>query len=588
MCYSDGGSYEENTYSTTRCPSSKGYSTIIGKPIDCGEDTYFDAAPEPGSWLDEHWNVAGPENPFLVAPPKAVTEAPVDIQETSVDLRGTVNPEGYDVTYYFEYGTTKFYGTKVSAKSIEFGAASESVEETLEGLEGGETYHFRVVAENDAGTTYGEDETFTTPRQPAIAAYSFNEAEGTVAHDDAGNHDGALEGGAAWTASGKYGGALSLDGTNDLVKVADANELDLTNSFTLEAWVRPNSVSNTYPVASKLNKYGGAEGAGYALTTAAKPVGSVLSSGTLKTVAASESKLSAETWAHLAFTSDGETLRLYVDGTQVASASAVKAQATSASLEIGHAVFYGFHYYFKGLVDELRIFDEALTQKQVAADMAAPVGGPIAAYSFNETEGETVNDATGNHDGTLEGGAAWTASGKYGGAIDFDGTNDLVRIADASDLDLTGPFTLEAWVRPESSANSRAVLSKTRFEGGISGYQLYSRYESGGPGGNVSNTGTLASVEGGTALPIAGGGDPPTAAWSHLSLTFDGANLRLYVGGELIATKAAPTASPTINDLLIGRDQVFGSYFDGRIDEVRVYDRALSQAQVKVDGETGV
>ncbi|HEX2070387.1 MAG TPA: hypothetical protein VHF90_01915 [Thermoleophilaceae bacterium] len=65
MCYSFGNS----GYTSTRCPLSEGYGTPEGLPIDCGFDTYFDAAPEAGEWLDRHWNVGGAENPYLYRPP---------------------------------------------------------------------------------------------------------------------------------------------------------------------------------------------------------------------------------------------------------------------------------------------------------------------------------------------------------------------------------------------------------------------------------------------------------------------------------------------------------------------------------------
>ncbi|HEX2071523.1 MAG TPA: hypothetical protein VHF90_07750 [Thermoleophilaceae bacterium] len=65
ICYAFGNP----TYTNTRCPLDEGFGTPEGLPIDCGYDTYFDAAPEPGEWLDRHWNVGGAENPYLYRPP---------------------------------------------------------------------------------------------------------------------------------------------------------------------------------------------------------------------------------------------------------------------------------------------------------------------------------------------------------------------------------------------------------------------------------------------------------------------------------------------------------------------------------------
>ena len=83
-----------------------------------------------------------------------------------------------------------------------------------------------------------------------VAAYAFDEGSGTVATDASGTGNVATVNGPAWVA-GKYGNALSFDGVNDIVSVADANSLDLTSGMTLEAWVKPASVSNWSTVLLK-------------------------------------------------------------------------------------------------------------------------------------------------------------------------------------------------------------------------------------------------------------------------------------------------------------------------------------------------
>jgi hypothetical protein len=95
-------------------------------------------------------------------PPKATTEAATEVKTTSVTLNGTVNPVGTATSYYFEYGPTASYGTKTSAKEAGSGTSNVSVSQNLTGLNAGATYHFRVVATSDAGTTNGEDRNVTT------------------------------------------------------------------------------------------------------------------------------------------------------------------------------------------------------------------------------------------------------------------------------------------------------------------------------------------------------------------------------------------------------------------------------------------
>jgi subtilisin family serine protease len=514
---------------------------------------------------------------YEVSPPTADTHGASDVHASSGALNGTVNGGALPASYSFEYDTKEYkagegaHGTSVpvSAKSIGSTTANVDVRESIVGLQPSTTYHYRLVASNAEGSVQGDDEEFTTP----TAAYSFNENSGTVLGDSAGNHDGTIENGATWAEAGKYGAALNFDGTDDLVKIADANDLDLTSSFTLEAWVRPDAFTVERPVMAKGESAGGASGYLLVTGTGSKPGGYVASAGSFKS-AVGPNALTAATWTHLAFTSDGANLRLYVDGKLEKTATAIAAKATAASLEIGHSFLGG---YYDGLIDEVRLYDVPLDESQIQADRLTPVG-PLAAYSFNENSGTVLGDSAGNHDGTIENGAAWTA-GKYGSALNFDGTDDLVKIADANGLDLSSSFTLEAWVRPDTLTGG-GVLTKGESSGGkLYGYWMNAAYTNGKPTGIAGNSsGTLKTVSG--PVPMSAG------AWSHLAFSSDGTTLSLYINGQLVATEAAVAVSATSSPLKIGTS-LWGN-FDGLIDDVRVYDSTLSEARIQADRDTGL
>ncbi len=91
----------------------------------------------------------------------------------------------------------------------------------------------------------------------------------------------------------------------------------------------------------------------------------------------------------------------------------------------------------------------------VHVPVAPPVGaaqGPVASYSFDEGEGEAVEDLTGDGHTAAIHGATWTSRGKYGGAMEFDAEEeDYLSVPDSPELDFTEEFTLEAWVRPTSA-----------------------------------------------------------------------------------------------------------------------------------------
>ncbi len=96
--------------------------------------------------------------------PRAATDGATGVDAEGATLRGTVNPEGYETSYQFEYGTTTAYGSKVPGESEDAGSGTSNVAVSgaVSGFEPNTTYHFRLVASNEAGTDYGEDRTFTT------------------------------------------------------------------------------------------------------------------------------------------------------------------------------------------------------------------------------------------------------------------------------------------------------------------------------------------------------------------------------------------------------------------------------------------
>jgi len=201
--------------------------------------------------------------------------------------------------------------------------------------------------------------------------------------------------------------------------------------------------------------------------------------------------------------------------------------------------------------------------------------GPIAAYSADAGEGEILEDITGNgHEGTIEG-AAWTTRGKYGGALEFNGGNDCVSIPNTEGLQLSEEFTLEAWVRPSGQDKFTPIFFKERE--GFYSYSLFlGAFESGHLEGFVANESPgWSEVTSGEALPA--------KAWSHIAFTDDGAHLRLYVNGELLDTSSAREVEESEGPLYLGCWPSEGEHFDGRIDEVRVYDRALGQHEIEPD-----
>jgi hypothetical protein len=207
-----------------------------------------------------------------------------------------------------------------------------------------------------------------------------------------------------------------------------------------------------------------------------------------------------------------------------------------------------------------------------------PSLGLVGAWSFDETSGTTAGDASGRGNAGLISGAART-TGRYGNGLRFDGVDDWVTVEDDATLDLSRGMTLEAWVRPTSPAPVwTTVLLKEQAN--QLAYALYASTDAGVPAGHVYTEGDIA-LRGPAALPL--------DQWSHLATTWDGSTMRLYVNGvEVASMPLEGTAIESSGPLRIGGNAVWSEFFVGMIDEVRVYDRALTPAQIVADRDTRI
>src|SRR5205807_10656295 len=154
----------------------------------------------------------------------------------------------------------------------------------------------------------------------------------------------------------------------------------------------------------------------------------------------------------------------------------------------------------------------------------------------------------------------------------------VVNVPDAAALHLTTAMTSEAWVEPTAAANGWQDLI---YKGNDNYYlESSSTYGNAPVAGGIVNSAHLEAY-GSSALP--------TNTWSFLTATYDGTTMRLYINGVQVASKAGSGSLRTsTNQLQFGGDSFYGQYFQGLIDNVRIYNLALTASEIQADMATPV
>jgi hypothetical protein len=194
-------------------------------------------------------------------------------------------------------------------------------------------------------------------------------------------------------------------------------------------------------------------------------------------------------------------------------------------------------------------------------------------WKFDEGTGDIAADSSGNgNDGTLNGPLEWTTEGKLGGAMAFTGPYNFVLVEDAPSLNMTQEITIAAWINPSWTGNNR-ILQKSSG-GGDNQYRLI---KEGGnnirvhlpPAANFEITGNI----------------PPQGEWTHLAATYDHSMIRVYYDGVVVGETAfSDNLGVSDGQLFIGNKWAqapAGDEFNGIMDDVRIYNRALTQSEIK-------
>jgi len=210
-------------------------------------------------------------------------------------------------------------------------------------------------------------------------------------------------------------------------------------------------------------------------------------------------------------------------------------------------------------------------QQEVDANLEDPADGLVSHWTFDEGAGLIAYDWAGDNDGVVFG-AQW-ADGRIEGALDFDGANDFVQVADSASLDITERITLAAWIRRDTAGVRHNIVVKQTTTPPYDAMHLVV--------GRADNVGFGLTIDG--SWEQCAGGQTDAGDWYHVVGTYDGSEMRIFLDGEAAGTNSI-SGNIALNDssLYIGcADPGFAEYFfDGLIDDVRIYGRALTAFEV--------
>ena len=416
--------------------------------------------------------------------------------------------------------------------------------------------------------------------------WKLNESSGSTASDSNGNFSGTLINAPVWQpSSGQLGGALKFDGNNDRI---DLGPIDLSGQeMSISFWFKADDFDTSdarfiskatgtssrdhYWMVSTLNK----TKLRFRLKTKGKTTTLISPAGVAST----------DRWQHVTATYDGHDMRLYSDGVLVASTSKNGAISSDSSIAaaIGNQPAGAGSKPFDGLIDDVRIYKTALNTDQIQTvlnDESSPHSDPslLSHWTLDESNGLSAIDKSGKNNGVLVNGSVWQpAQGLLGGALEFDGVNDRV---DLGVMNVYGSeMSIAFWFKADDFDISDArFISKAIGTSSHDHYWMVSAI-------NKTKLRFRLKTNGGTTTLISPTGVLSTDQWQHVTATYDGNQMKLYRDGELVANMLKSGEIDTSDNVLaaIGdQPQGAGSKpFDGLIDDVRIYSKALDTEQIR-------
>lgn len=410
--------------------------------------------------------------------------------------------------------------------------------------------------------------------------------------------------------AGKTAQAMSFDGSNDYVAMPAAAQTtigNLTSNFSLSAWIKPKTLSGidrivVHSVDVSSGGFGfGTNGTGLRFTTFG-----------VKDYDTTTVTLVKDKWYYVTAVMDSDfDTSFYVDGAfreKILHTAAGNANTDDEFLIGSHINAAGaIIESFDGVIDDVRVYNRALSADEVynlfkyndakqvvnasAVSAQATKSGLVGWWTFDgkDMTATAALDRSGSGNvGTLTSGPT-KRLGKIGQSLFFDASDDKVTASASGSLDLgsSDSVTISAWIYPKSfGGGSFGRIFDKAGTGATTGYTFFVRNDGSGANTISGGIGAVGGLVLNTNTFIANDNILSLNKWQHVVMTFDtGANtMNFYRDGRSVRATASIstniTSGNTVLGVIGGRDGDTLRQFDGQIDDIRVYNRALSADEI--------
>lgn len=437
----------------------------------------------------------------------------------------------------------------------------------------------------------------TTFCAPPVGEWTMDEQNGQYAYDTSGNgNTGTLGTGSTpdsadpvWV-SGRKGGALKFSNGANYVSLSNDPISDTAPALSFEGWVNLTATADQYMFAK--------QGVFHVQTMGNGVVRVIIYYDTTSAISIPDSVFPNNSWHYLAATYDqggDRKIHLYLDGQEVAYDTQTPSEGTRV-IETYYKYYIGglgWGYNLNGKLDDVRIYNYVRTLAQIAWDYNH--GAPVAWWKMDECTGGTIHSNNDPYNSSLNGtinlgsgGTQTTAigngtcttnastpwyngrNGKYNASLNFDGTDDYVNVNGVSALMASGvSTTVSLWFKISTLSPGENKVIFEQDDGTLNARFVLWFQDS-------DNTLVFLPNWEKQSAPI------QANTWYHVVVSVNGSTARMFLNGQEVGGAASYTPANSAGMLNIGRLPALQiQYFPGLIDDVRIYNYALTAQQVK-------